>query len=293
MVGKFAIAARKLGRLSLEERLLLAFSKNPQEVDRTSDFSKPTAQWTLASALAPLKAAFPDLAALVRGRDVLDYGCGDGFQAVALAELGARRVLGVDIETARLAHGRRMAREIGVADRVEFAPRAAGQFDVVLSLNAFEHYPDPLGSLHEIRAALRPGGVFLLAFGPLWYAPYGAHMYFFCRLPWLHLLFSERAVFRIRSLYRDDGGRHYEPGLNRMSVRKFERLVAAAGLRASRRRYATVAGLPLVGRLPLLRELFVNHVAAVLEAVPEAERARSMGGAAVGQTDAALSRTSG
>jgi len=52
-----------------------------------------------------------------------------------------------------------------------------------------------------------------------------------------------------------------------MSVRKFERLLKAAGLRAERRRYASVAGLPL------LRELFVNHVTAVLEVVAEERKA--------------------
>ena len=43
------------------------------------------------------------------GLSLLDYGCGDGFQSVALSQLGARQVRGVDLESERLVHGRRLA----------------------------------------------------------------------------------------------------------------------------------------------------------------------------------------
>lgn len=41
-------------------------------------------------------------------------------------------------------------------------------------------------------------------------------------------------------------------------------MAAAAGLRMEARRYDCVKGLDLLGRPPLLRELFINNVACVL-----------------------------
>lgn len=263
--GKFSIAREKLGALSFSERLLLALSKHPDDVDRTSSYEKPTAQWTVETALSQLTDAFPDFVSDIRGKRVLDYGCGDGFQSVAMAKAGAGEVLGVEIEGNRRAHalslaGRERVPNISFDDEV-----SGGEFDIVVSLNAMEHFTAPEENLREMKNALAPGGRIYLSFGPLWFAPYGAHMYFFSAVPWINLLFSEETVFRIRSLYRDDGEMTYEPNLNRMTVAGFERLVAGEGLQTSHCAYHALRGLPFVSRLPAIRELFVNRVDAILE----------------------------
>lgn len=262
--GKFSIAKEKLGALSFPERLLLALSKHPDDVDRTSSYEKPTAQWTLETALSQLTDAFPDFVSDIKGKRVLDYGCGDGFQSVAMARAGAGEVLGVEIEGNRRAHAMSLAGRERAAN-VSFADTVSGEFDIVVSLNAMEHFTAPEENLREMKNALAPGGRIYLSFGPLWFAPYGAHMYFFSPVPWINLLFPEETVFRIRSLYRDDGETTYEPNLNRMTVAGFERLVAGEGLRASHCVYRAVLGLPLISRVPGLRELCVNQVDAVLE----------------------------
>ena len=142
-----------------------------------------------------------------------------------------------------------------------------GTFDVILSSFTVEHFADPAGVLAEMRAALAPGGRLLVTFGPPWLAPSGSHMHFFTPVPWVHLLFAERTVMAVRARYRADGARRYEEvesGLNRMTVGRFERLAASAGLRMERRRYDCVKGIRVLGRAPLLRELFINNVACVL-----------------------------
>jgi len=83
----------------------------------------------------------------------------------------------------------------------------------------------------------------------------------------VNLLFPEAAVLAVRARYRSDGARRYEEvesGLNRMTLRKFERLVEEAGLACAHRHYRCVKRVQLLGRLPALRELFVNEVHAVL-----------------------------
>ncbi|WP_428409477.1 class I SAM-dependent methyltransferase [Hyphococcus sp.] len=266
--SKFALASEKLGSLSFGERLLLAFSDHPDDVDKTSRYAAPTRQWSVETALAQLEEAFPGFAEKAKGKRVLDYGCGDGFQSVALAKAGAQQVLGVEIEANRRAHGEALASKEGVRN-VAFAERVSGKFDIVISLNAMEHFISPEENLREMRQALAPGGRIYVSFGPLWMAPYGHHMHFFTRAPWINLLFSEKTVFHIRRLYRDDGAASWSPGMNRMTVAMFERLIAGCGLRAVHRRDRTAANLPLVGKVPLVREFFVNLIDAELAPTDE------------------------
>jgi SAM-dependent methyltransferase len=254
--------------LPLAERLLLALSRDPRAPDHKPDSST----WTPENALDHLSRLVPGFLSLIAGRSVLDFGCGQGYQAVAMAQRGAARVLGVDAIPDLLAHGRRLARERGVEDRVAFAERIGeehrGRFDVVLSQNSMEHFSDPVAALDAMASALRPGGRLVVTFSPPWLAPYGAHMYFFTRLPWVHLCFPERSVLAARARFRDDGATRYEEvegGLNRMTLARFERLVAQSGLAVRYRRYEAVKGLPLVDRLPGIRELLVNSVTCTLE----------------------------
>lgn len=261
MERKFEIAREKLDHMSVSERILLAFCYHPEAVDKTSSYEKPSDKWSLENALDGLLRSFPHLKDLVKDKQVLDYGCGDGFQTVAMANLGAIYVLGVDIEENRLRHARRLARG---HDGIGFSTKIEGTFDVVVSLNAMEHFVEPLKNTQEMRDALKPGGKILISFGPPWYAPYGHHMYFFCGLPWINILFSERTVFRIRSLYRSDGATSYEPGLNRMSIRNFEGIVRELDLKFDARKYHCIKGINFLSKIPLFRELAINQVDAYL-----------------------------
>jgi len=262
--SKFNVAKNALGGLSLQERLLLSISKHPGEVDKTSNYEKPTDQWTVETALKQLLAAFPDFLSEIRGGDVLDYGCGDGFQSVALARSGASSVLGVEIDENRLGHARALAKREN-AEAVTFALKIDGKFDAVISLNAMEHFIQPRENLREMRNALKPGGRIYLSFGPPWRAPYGHHMRFFCDWPWINLVFSERTVMGIRRLYRDDDATSYEPGLNKMTVKSFERLVSECGLKIASHEYLCAYTFTWFRRAPFLREFFINEINAVLE----------------------------
>ena len=94
-----------------------------------------------------------------------------------------------------------------------------GGFDIVLSHNSMEHFGDPARILDVMKSALKPDGRLYITFGPPWYAPYGSHMHFFTRVPWVNLLFSERTVMAVRARYRNDAdrkGRAWLPVLLRL-----------------------------------------------------------------------------
>jgi SAM-dependent methyltransferase len=239
-------------------------SKKPEDVARTAPDEN-----TPGNPLRIPEHEFPDLPALLRDRVVLDFGCGFGHQTAALANsstYACKAVHGLDSNAATLAAARQRHPGVTFIDHI-----GDRRYDAVLSLDAMEHYPDPRATLEVMRNALRPGGLLLITFGPPWYAPYGSHMHFFCKIPWLNVFFPERAVMRIRARYRNDGARRYEEvesGLNKMSLRKFEGLIAASGLELVRRRYSAIKRLDFLTRLPFLRE-FVTIRATALLRLPE------------------------
>ena len=180
----------------------------------------------------------------VRGRTVVDFGCGNGRGSVELAQHGADRVIGIDIREDRLAMARRLARTAGVQERCEFTSHANARADLAISIDAFEHFDDPAGVLRSISGFMRPGGRLVISFGPTWYHPYGGH--FFSIFPWSHLMFTEGAQIRWRSEFKKDGAKRFtevEGGLNLMTIARFERLVVDSGLVTERLRLVPIRRL--------------------------------------------------
>ena len=200
---------------------------------------------------------------LTRNRDVLDFGCGPGGEAVEIAEHGARHVIGVDLRQKWLDLGVEHAEAHGVADRCTFAREWSDPVDLIVSLDSFEHFADPAAVLTHMRGLLRPGGKVLAAFGPTWYHPLGGHIY--SVFPFSHLLFSERALVRWRSLHKSDGARTIEEsGLNKMTIRRFIRLVEASPLRFASFELLPIRPLRLIANR-LTREFTTAAVRCVLE----------------------------
>jgi SAM-dependent methyltransferase len=175
----------------------------------------------------------PDIWNEMRDKEILDFGCGPGLEAVEIAEHGARHVVGIDVREKWLELSAAHADSRGVADRCTFARTWDQPVDLIVSLDSFEHFADPAGVLARMRELLKPGGRVLAAFGPTWYHPLGGHIY--SVFPFSHLLFSENALVRWRSLHKSDGATTIaESGLNKMTIRRFIRLVEASPLRFAR-----------------------------------------------------------
>ncbi len=115
---------------------------------------------------ATLHAILREVLAPPRGRTrprALDAGCGTGFQAAVLADLGYE-VHGVDLSSKLLAVARDRVGEarIAVGD-VERLPYADAAFDVVTCCGSTLSFVDaPARALAELARVLRPGGRLLL-----------------------------------------------------------------------------------------------------------------------------------
>ena len=160
------------------------------------------------------------------GKVVLDFGCGTGEQAIEIAQRGATRVIGLDMRENVLKAARDSAKAAGVADRCLFTTETHEKVDVVISVDAFEHFADPRGVLRTMHSLVKVEGCAMIVFGPTWYHPLGGHL--FSVFPWAHLIFTEKALIRWRSDFKTDGATRFsevEGGLNQMNIRRFERLV--------------------------------------------------------------------
>jgi 2-polyprenyl-3-methyl-5-hydroxy-6-metoxy-1,4-benzoquinol methylase len=251
--------------LRLQERLLLAFCRPV----KAPPLSVATTNYTLDNALEYSKRMIPDFPLRLKGKSVLDYGCGPGWQTVAMRQAGARSVFGLDINHEWLNHGRSLAKSAGV-DAVSFGKNPdCGTYDVVISLNSIEHFRDP--EREVARMCSMATEEVLISFAEPWYSPYGTHLGGTTRLPWLNLIFSERTLMNVRNLYPDgtDGARRFvdvRGGLNGMTVARFERMMAAApAMKVMYIAGRAVKGLPIVEKVPVVRELMTGAITCVLQ----------------------------
>jgi SAM-dependent methyltransferase len=121
-----------------------------------------------AAECAPAYHRFLSLIGDVRGRDVLDLGCGNGFHSVLLAQLGAR-VVAVDSSRQATENARRMAAANGVEGGMEVVALDARRledlgrsFDVVTGTYVLHHIEPFEPFATTLRAVMEPGsrGVF-------------------------------------------------------------------------------------------------------------------------------------
>jgi 2-polyprenyl-3-methyl-5-hydroxy-6-metoxy-1,4-benzoquinol methylase len=100
----------------------------------------------------------------VRGRRVLDCGCGAGDYVLALRALGAD-AWGIEYARHKLVKAPApVAGRLSVGDLHDIAMRDQS-VDVALLNEVLEHVPDERRALREVHRVLKPGGV-LLIFSP-------------------------------------------------------------------------------------------------------------------------------
>lgn len=146
-------------------------------VDPDDEEDARTAQATLGrvaylSSMGEWIAAMPDVEARLRREPparVADLGCGAGWSAVALARFyPLARVDGYDLDPAAVAMARANAADFGVADRVRFEardagdPALAGAYDLAVVFEALHDMPRPIEALRTLRRLAGASGAVLV-----------------------------------------------------------------------------------------------------------------------------------
>src|SRR3954466_10091338 len=132
-------------------------------------FTRPLFVHQLAQEWIP---AMPEIAARLEADPparIADIGMGQGYSSIALARGYPKvQVDGFDLDEASVAEAQRNVREAGVADRVTFQvrdagdPDLAGQYDLALAIECVHDMSDPISVLRSMRRLVGPGGTVLI-----------------------------------------------------------------------------------------------------------------------------------
>lgn len=144
---------------------------DPQEIAKFGDLAHrwwdPESEFKPLHDINPLRLGWIDRCATLKGKQVLDVGCGGGLLSEGMAEMGAR-VTGIDLSDKALGVARLHLLESG--QHVDYRHIAAEDmavshpagFDVVTCLEMLEHVPDPASTVQACARMVKPGGqVFL------------------------------------------------------------------------------------------------------------------------------------
>jgi len=140
---------------------------DPAEISKFSELAHrwwdPGSEFKPLHDINPLRLNYIDGLIALRGKTVLDVGCGGGILAESMAQRGAR-VTGIDLADQPLKVAQLHLIESGT--QVEYrnvsaealARELPHHFDVVTCMELLEHVPDPASTVSACAALVKPGG---------------------------------------------------------------------------------------------------------------------------------------
>ena len=142
-------------------------NSDPQELAKFNELAHrwwdPNSEFKALHDINPLRLNWIDQAIVLKGKRVLDVGCGGGLLSEGMAERGAS-VSGIDLGDKALAVARLHLLESGrqvdyrkIAVE-ELAREQPATFDVVTCMEMLEHVPDPASIVKACAALVKPGG---------------------------------------------------------------------------------------------------------------------------------------
>lgn len=108
----------------------------------------------------------------LKGVSVLDVGCGSGLFSIAAQQLGAAKVVGVDVNPRCIAVSQQNVARLAPSASVEFQEASAlsptsmaslGQFDLVYAWGSLHHSGAMWDAIRNVAAHVAPNGTLVLA----------------------------------------------------------------------------------------------------------------------------------
>jgi len=142
-------------------------NSDPVELAKFGDLAHrwwdPNSEFKPLHDINPLRLRWIDDHARLKGKTVLDVGCGGGLLAEGMASMGAK-VTGIDLGEKALGVARLHLLESG--QQVDYrhvavedlAAESPASFDTVTCLEMLEHVPDPAAIIAACARLVRPGG---------------------------------------------------------------------------------------------------------------------------------------
>jgi ubiquinone/menaquinone biosynthesis C-methylase UbiE len=236
----------------------------------------------------------------LRAKNVLDIGPGLGGKQIFYAESGAKSVIGIELRFNSNKAALDLARQHDypqiqpVNGNAESMPFLSNVFDVIISINVFEHIDNLFAALSECKRVLSDDGIILLHFPPF-FSPWGAHLEGWINFPWPHLIFSDKTLLQAAAQIESKTNKNNQyiptaqfnwadldqfPELNRVTAEQFFDLVQKVDLKILEahmlpfgRHYLlkhgmlgrfTLSVLTYLSQLPVMREVITTKMVFIL-----------------------------
>ncbi len=105
----------------------------------------------------------------IKGKRILDVGCGIGDLSFMLSDQGAGEVIGVELDQHKVDEANKIAKRWNMqhltfyqGDVTKLDQMGLGEFDYIFCLAVMEHIKDDIGLLRQMQSMLRPGGYFVM-----------------------------------------------------------------------------------------------------------------------------------
>ena len=140
---------------------------DPAELEKFGELAHrwwdPNSEFKPLHDINPLRLGWINTCAPLRGKRVLDVGCGGGLLSESMAALGAE-VTGIDLSDKPLGVARLHLLESG--QKVDYrkisvealADELPAHFDVVTCMEMLEHVPNPSSTITACARLVKPGG---------------------------------------------------------------------------------------------------------------------------------------
>ncbi len=204
---------------------LISLNKQFKCVEKSSLTQDITQQKKWADRVSQIADAF-------QAQKILEVGCGYGLAAYHLLD-SRREVHANDILDIRHEQVKNSSVIFSIGDTCQRLPYPSNIFDLVFSINSYEHFNNPLAALEEMIRILRPGGILFLVFSDIYYSPWGLHASRRLGMPYPQLLFSSSTIqqfvdqnlTRLANTYSDISDRtKISPYLNGYSLEQYRRI---------------------------------------------------------------------
>jgi 2-polyprenyl-6-hydroxyphenyl methylase / 3-demethylubiquinone-9 3-methyltransferase len=149
-----------------------AANHDPAEIARFDATAQrwwdPQGEFRPLHVLNPVRLDYIDEKAPLRGKRVLDVGCGGGILSEAMARRGAQ-VTGIDLAPLTIEVAELHALESQLSIRYvreaaeTHAVHSAGGYDIVTCMEMLEHVPEPESVLRALHDLVKPGGDILVS----------------------------------------------------------------------------------------------------------------------------------
>ena len=105
----------------------------------------------------------------IKGRDVLDVGCGNGIFSIVFGQTGAKKVIGIDISVESLEVAKQIKKKYNLGNvdfklgDISHLPFSSNSFDIIWAWGSVHYTEDPLRCIEELADLLRPKGMLIIS----------------------------------------------------------------------------------------------------------------------------------